>query len=34
MQYHPMWQLVVLRNKILIKVVGYQLYPNYTLNRK
>ena len=29
-----MWQLVVLCNKILIKVVGYQLYPNYTLNRK
>ena len=28
-----MWQLVVLCNKILIKVVGYQLYPNYTLYR-
>ena len=28
-----MWQLVVLCNEILIKVVGYQLYPNYTLNK-
>ena len=29
-----MWQLVVLCNKILIKVVGYQLYPNLNTLQK